>query len=311
MNLVLSRKRMYLQIWPECTLMWLFSFITCTMDKKTRIDWGSIVSQQVSVWHERAWGRATRPWVGAKLFDGSQGRGSQRTTFTPQSRMSQTSTSQGHMSPAYEANNKEPISDAYASVNSYPRGLFDTSLLHLYGKHAARHVWKWEIYLFTFASHMFYINLIASDGDIFSFTGASMFKICKPRKGDFKIGTTQIWLVQECSPLLWACRFMCCCIQDHKPWHAGAICREMTFQYVIFPPSYWRDVHYPIWRMMPPTSSHQGKLLDHRRLNRDEANKMMVTYLGVDPNDAQNEVADTRGVHSRIKFLEHLYKDHL
>lgn len=56
-------------------------------------------------------------------------------------------------------------------------------------------------------------------------------------------------------------------------------------------------LHFPI----------MGKILDHERLGREEANEMMVTYLGFDPN----EVADIKGACARFKFFEELYKDHL
>lgn len=59
---------------------------------------------------------------------------------------------------------------------------------------------------------------------------------------------------------------------------------------------------------MPCASSHQEKLLGHRRLGREEFSKMMVTHLGVDPTKTTNEVADTKYAHARFKFLEQLYK---
>lgn len=54
---------------------------------------------------------------------------------------------------------------------------------------------------------------------------------------------------------------------------------------------------------MPPIYSQQGKLLDHQRLSQDKAKKMMITYLGTDLTDSQNEVVDTKGTHTRFKFL--------
>lgn len=51
------------------------------------------------------------------------------------------------------------------------------------------YVWEIYVYLFTYALHLFYINLIVTDGDIFIFTRASVFKIRKPRKEDFGFGT--------------------------------------------------------------------------------------------------------------------------
>lgn len=38
---------------------------------------------------------------------------------------------------------------------------------------------------------------------------------------------------------------------------------------------------------------------------------MIVTDLGVGPSDAQKEIYDTRGCHTRFLFLEMLYRDHL
>lgn len=42
------------------------------------------------------------------------------------------------------------------------------------------------------------------------------------------------------------------------------------------------------------------KLLDHEKLDREEANEMLVTYFGADPTKATNEVADTIGLHARF-----------
>ncbi|CAL5184306.1 unnamed protein product [Lathyrus oleraceus] len=55
----------------------------------------------------------------------------------------------------------------------------------------------------------------------------------------------------------------------------------------------------------------RGKLPDHGRLGREEASEMLVTYLEADPTETVNELTDTGGAHSRFKFLEELYKDHL
>lgn len=52
------------------------------------------------------------------------------------------------------------------------------------------------------------------------------------------------------------------------------------------------------------------KLLDHKRLDREEASEMLVTYLGADPTKAENEVADTKCAHSRFKLLEGIYIGH-
>lgn len=44
---------------------------------------------------------------------------------------------------------------------------------------------------------------------------------------------------------------------------------------------------------------------------KPDALDMMVTYLGVDPCDAQKEMDYTRGFHSIFKFMKKLYIDHL
>lgn len=111
-----------------------------------------------------------RPQVYVTSFDSSQDRGSQPSSSTSKSRMSQGSTS-WESPEAYEANQEEPIVDVDTPVDSYPWGLFYTFLLHIHGDHAARNVWKREVYLFTFALHfllhMFYSNVITTDDDIF------------------------------------------------------------------------------------------------------------------------------------------------
>lgn len=53
------------------------------------------------------------------------------------------------------------------------------------------------------------------------------------------------------------------------------------------------------------------KLLDHGRLNQEEATEMMITYLGVDSTDVVNEVDGTISAHARLKFFEKVYKDRL
>lgn len=55
----------------------------------------------------------------------------------------------------------------------------------------------------------------------------------------------------------------------------------------------------------------RGKLLGHRRVNREEFIEMMVTHLGANQARETNEVADTRGTHARFRFLEQLYKNYL
>lgn len=45
--------------------------------------------------------------------------------------------------------------------------------------------------------------------------------------------------------------------------------------------------------------NHRRKILELEQ--REEANKMMITYLGA---DAYNEAVDNRGVRARFKFLD-------
>lgn len=139
-------------------------------------------------------GLETGTGIYATSFDGSQCRGSQPSTSTSWIRMSQASTSR-ETHATYQANQEELVIDVGVPVDSYLGGTFDTFLLHIYGDHVARRVLEWERYLFTFALHLFYINLIVVCGDMLIFTITSMFKIRKPHKEDFGIGTTRRWLV--------------------------------------------------------------------------------------------------------------------
>lgn len=119
------------------------------------------VSQHVFVRRERARGRVTRPRVEATSFNGSQGRGSQPSGSPTCSRMFQASTFHARVDEAHEdaleayyVNQEEFVTDANVPVK-LSRGPLDTSLLHLYVDHAARHVWEGEEYLFTFTLHLF------------------------------------------------------------------------------------------------------------------------------------------------------------
>lgn len=47
----------------------------------------------------------------------------------------------------------------------------------------------------------------------------------------------------------------------------------------------------------------KGRLLHHSIISRPNALDMMVLYLRVDPGDAQKEMDDTRGCHTRFGFL--------
>lgn len=50
--------------------------------------------------------------------------------------------------------------------------------------------------------------------------------------------------------------------------------------------------------------SIRGKLLDHGRIRKDEALKIMIEYLGVDLENAMVEFEKTRGAHARFEFLK-------
>lgn len=54
-----------------------------------------------------------------------------------------------------------------------------------------------------------------------------------------------------------------------------------------------------------------GRLLDHRRTEREEVIDMMVTLLDVDPSKVVKEATDTRGAYVMFSFLEKLYRYHL
>lgn len=77
-------------------------------------------------------------------FDGSQRQGSQQSGSASRSCISQASTSQGHESPDNVVESKvlkaQEEVNVYAPFESYLRCPLDTSLLHLYVDHVARHV---------------------------------------------------------------------------------------------------------------------------------------------------------------------------
>lgn len=58
-------------------------------------------------------------------------------------------------------------------------------------------------------------------------------------------------------------------------------------------------------------SSHQGRLLDHFRIKRDETHEMIVIYLGADPMDAMMQCESIRGAHAKFSYLEMLYQNNL
>lgn len=48
-------------------------------------------------------------------------------------------------------------------------------------------------------------------------------------------------------------------------------------------------------------------MLNHARINRDDAVNMMKTYLGVDSMDSIQKLEATRGCHARFRFRERFY----
>ncbi|CAL5195782.1 unnamed protein product [Lathyrus oleraceus] len=53
--------------------------------------------------------------------------------------------------------------------------------------------------------------------------------------------------------------------------------------------------------------SIKGKLLDHEKINRDDALVLVVDYLGVNSEASMKKFEATRGVHVRFLFLEKVY----
>ena len=53
--------------------------------------------------------------------------------------------------------------------------------------------------------------------------------------------------------------------------------------------------------------SIRGRLLNHNKINIDDALEMMLDYLGAEPGDAIKEVEAIRRAHVRFQFLERLY----
>lgn len=100
------------------------------------------VSQTVSVQCEGVTSRTTRPRVDDNLFDSSQRRGSQPSISASRSCLSHAYTLWGHESPndAIEPKVLEAPKAQEEVVIDSLGGPFDTSLLHLYAHHAARHV---------------------------------------------------------------------------------------------------------------------------------------------------------------------------
>ncbi|CAL5202261.1 unnamed protein product [Lathyrus oleraceus] len=55
----------------------------------------------------------------------------------------------------------------------------------------------------------------------------------------------------------------------------------------------------------------RGKLLDHSKIKHDEAQEMMVIYLGVDPMDALIKCESTKDDHANFSYLKKLYEEKL
>lgn len=53
------------------------------------------------------------------------------------------------------------------------------------------------------------------------------------------------------------------------------------------------------------------KLLDHSRIKYDEAQEMMVIYLGAGPMDALMQCESTRGAHAKFLHLKKIYGEYL
>lgn len=58
---------------------------------------------------------------------------------------------------------------------------------------------------------------------------------------------------------------------------------------------------------MSATSFVRVRVLDHSRVTKLDALEMIVNYLGVEPEDALNEIEDIIRCHSRFGLLENLY----
>lgn len=54
-----------------------------------------------------------------------------------------------------------------------------------------------------------------------------------------------------------------------------------------------------------------GELLDHGKIRKDEALKLIIDYLGVDSEDEMMEMERTRGDQASFEFLKKLYKNKL
>lgn len=55
----------------------------------------------------------------------------------------------------------------------------------------------------------------------------------------------------------------------------------------------------------------RGKLLDNGNINRDDAFKLVVDYLGVNLESAMKEFEATRWAHARFRFLDKVYTNEL
>lgn len=172
--------------YPDCTqakiwlILWnlwidpdmlFFSMSVCNICAMAENNPGRVrpkhVSQTASVQRERVTTRTARPRVYDNSFDGSQPPssqcwGSQPSGYSSHCLLSQVSTSRGHDFVDDVADPETPEAQEEAATHgpleSYLGGPFDISLLHLYADHAAKHVWEWEVYIFSFAIYIFSTN---------------------------------------------------------------------------------------------------------------------------------------------------------
>lgn len=74
-----------------------------------------------------------------------------------------------HLMKPLKAQQEEHVTIVDLIHNSFPRSLYDTSLLPRYAEHDARQVWKRKVCLFTFMLHLFHTDWVALDVDIYVF----------------------------------------------------------------------------------------------------------------------------------------------
>lgn len=106
---------------------------------------------------------------------------------------------------------------------------------------------------------------------------------------------------------------------DH--WSFIFNCWEMAHRDVVILSSHWWDEYHPRWCIMYPLSNgdkigilcrwRPKKLLDHSTTHKFEALDLLVTKLGFDAGEAQEEIEDTREYHTNFSFLTKNYINHL